>query len=146
MSMKSILIAVAPDDSHVVSAIVGTEFDVVVCHTLKDAQANLKEHIGLIACGVHFDHGNMFELLRAAKANQATRSVPFFLVLKENTSHSPAVVHGIRSAGELLGVDVFIDLSALSPDADIQVRYERVRQMAREALSISALSQEPDLQ
>jgi hypothetical protein len=137
--MKSILIAVAPDDSPVVSAIVGTEFNVVMCHTLRDAEANLKDNIGLIACGVHFDHGNMFELLRAAKANQATRSVPFFLVLKENTTHSPAVIHGIRSAGELLGVDLFIDLSALDPDADIQVRYEKVRQIAREALAISAL-------
>lgn len=142
MSMKSILVAVAPDDSPVVSAIVGTEFNVVMCHTLRDAEASLKSNIGLIACGVHFDHGNMFELLRAAKFNPTTRSVPFFLVLKENTSHSPAVIDGIRSAGELLGVDVFIDLSALGPDLDIQIRYERVRKMAREALSLSASSQD----
>lgn len=142
MSMKTILIAVAPEDSPVVSAIVGTEFNVVMCHTLRDATANLKDNIGLIACGVHFDHGNMFELLRTAKTNQATQSVPFFLVLKENTSHSPAVIHGIRSAAELLGVDIFIDLSALSPDADIQIRYERVRQMARKALSTSPLSED----
>lgn len=136
-SSKKVLVAIRPEDLSVVSAALGSEFDVVVAHSLEDAKAQLGKQVGLIACGVHFDNGTMFDLLHAAKADPKTRAIPFFLLTGEAASFSKPIMTGIRTAAKLLGAAGFTDLAKLKADVGEQQAYERLRQVVREALSNS---------
>lgn len=135
MAVKKILVAIRPQDLQLVTAALGSEFEVVLCHTLKEAEAALGRDIGMIACGVHFDNGAMFDLLRAAKARPDTFNVPFYLLLGEGSGHSDAMLRGIRTAAKLLGANGFTDLSRLRSDVGEQEAYNRLRDGVRNALS-----------
>ncbi len=132
---KKILVAVRAADLPIVRDALGIEFNVVVCHTLDDAIDQLTEQVGLIACGVHFDDGAMFDFLRCAKANPETRAIPFFLLIDEGAAYSNAIIEGIRLAAKLLGAAALTDLSRLKTEVGEQQAYERLRQTVRDALS-----------
>lgn len=135
MGAKKILVAVRPEDLPLVTGALGPEFCAVVCHTLREAEAALGPDIGMIACGVHFDRGAMFDFLRSAQAHPHARGLPFYLLLGEGSGHSEAVLRGIRSAARLLGATAFTDLSRLRRDLGEQAAYERLRAAVREALT-----------
>lgn len=135
MRPKKILVAVRPQDLQLVAGALGSGFDIIICHTLKEAVAALDAGVGLIACGVHFDRGAMFDLLRAAKDRPETAGLPFYLLLGEGSGHSEAVLQGIRSAARLLGATGFTDLSRLRQDLGEQAAYERLRAAVREAVA-----------
>jgi hypothetical protein len=138
--MKKILVAVRPNDLDTVSIALGSEFDVIVCHTLEAAQRQLDADVGLIACGVRFDSGRMFELLRYAKADTRTRDVPFFLLLGSSKGYSQPILDGIRSAAKVLGASGFTDLSRLKKDIGEELAYTRLREVVRQALQVKASS------
>lgn len=131
---KRILAAVRERDADLVSAVLGGYFDFTLTHTLRAAEAAIDEQIGLIVCGVHFDQGSMFELLRIAKAHPVGRGIPFFLVLREETSHPQSVIKGIKGAATLLGADAFIDLGELRTHMDTQEIFDHLRGLVRAAL------------
>jgi len=132
---KSILLAIRPDDRALVSAALGSEFNIVVCHTCKEAEAALHQDLALIACGVHFDHGAMFDLLRAAKANLDTQSVPFFLLIADGSKYSEPVLKGIRTAAKVLGATALVDLSKLKLQLGEKQAYEALRHVVNDALA-----------
>lgn len=132
---KRILVAVRPEDDVLVSVILDGHFDFKVCHSLKDAVASLDESFGLIVCGVHFDQGAMFDLLAATITHPTACSVPFFLVLREESRYSASVINGIRSAAEVHGVDKFIDLRELRAQMSEQQMLETLRDIVHDVLS-----------
>lgn len=131
---KKVLVAVRPDALPIVSHTLGSEFDVIVCHSFKDAKIHLNEQVGLIACGVHFDGGAMFDFLRHAKANPKTQSIPFFLLIGGAERYSKCILDGIRIAAKILGAEGFTDLSRLKIDMGEEDAYERLRQVIRNSL------------
>jgi hypothetical protein len=130
-SPKKVLVAVRPGDLHIVSEAFGPEFDLIICHTLKDALANLSGNIGLIACGVRFDNGRMFEFLNAVKAHPETRALPFYLILGAGKGYSKAILQGIKSAATVMGVTEFTDLSGLETKLGKEDAYELLRAVIR---------------
>lgn len=130
-SPRKVLIAVRPADLRVVSEALGSEFDLIFCHTLKDAVANLSADIGLIACGVRFDNGRMFEFLNAVKAHPATQALPFYLILGTEKGYSKAIMHGIKSAAALKGVTEFTDLAGLQAKLGKEDAHELLRAVIR---------------
>ena len=134
MSSKKVLVAVRPEDLPIVSDALGSAFDLIVCHNLADAQSHLGADIGLIACGVRFDSGRMFELLHAVKANPDTRSVPFYLILGVGKGYSQAILQGIKSAAEALGATGLTDLSRLENALGKEQAYQRLRDVIRQHL------------
>lgn len=107
---KKLLLAIRPVDLPAVSAMLGDGFDLLLVHRLDQAKAKLDADIGLIACGVHFDDGMLFELLNAARSCPATRSTPFYVLFKPDQGYSRPIIDGMRSASKLLGATDFIDL------------------------------------
>lgn len=136
MGKKTVLIAVREQDVPLVSQITQSEFQVEWCHTLNVAKGAFSAQIGLIACGVHFDEGAMFELLRAAKADPIVRDLPFWLVLRHDTPYSRPVIASIRSAAFLMEADKFIDLAELINESGQKQAFEKLRQMARAVLNM----------
>lgn len=132
--VKKLLLAVRPMDLPAVSAALGKEFDVLITHRLEDAQAKLSAEVGLIACGVHFDGGMLFELLNAVRANPATQATPFYVLFKAEQGYSQPIIDGVRSAAKLLGATDFIDLLNMARELGEQGAYEAIRQGIREIL------------
>ncbi len=131
---KRILVAVRPEDDALVFAVLDGRFDFKICHSLNDAVANLAQSFNLIVCGVHFDHGAMFDLLAETISHPTACSIPFFLVLSEETQYSESVIEGIRSAAEVRGVDKFIDLREFRGQIDEQQMLEALRKIVRDVL------------
>ena len=113
-SRPRVLLAVRPEDLKLAQIVVGDIFDVVWCHTFKEALESLDASIQVVACGVHFDNGRVFDLLRHVRENSVTSKLPVFILLGAGSRYSPAIVHGIRSAAELLGVTAFSDLTGMA--------------------------------
>jgi hypothetical protein len=132
---KKLLVAVRPKDTRLLLDVLGTEFDMAICHTYEDAMRRFDEPIGLIVCGVHFAGDRMFDLLSLAKCAPEMRSVPFFVVLGKNIGYSEVIVDSIRSATRLMGADGFVELSALESDVGQEQAYENLRQGIRDILS-----------
>ncbi|NEX63912.1 hypothetical protein [Noviherbaspirillum galbum] len=130
---KTILVAVRPRDVPQVTDVLGSEFSLVITHSMEDAVAELDERIGFVACGVHFDSGRMFDLLRHVKSHAPFNALPFYILLGSGR-YSPQIMHGIRSAAKLMGASGFTDLSVLRETYGDQA-YARMRQVVREALS-----------
>lgn len=133
--VKRVLVAVRESDQDLVTTILGGCFDIQFVYSLRTAEASIDEQVGLIVCGVHFDHGSMFDFLRFVKAHPVGRQIPFFLVLREYTSHPLPVIEGIKGAATLLGADEFIDLGELRMSMDTQEMFEGLREKARRAFS-----------
>jgi response regulator RpfG family c-di-GMP phosphodiesterase len=130
-----ILLAVRPADLADISDFLTSEFSVVVCTTMEEAVENLTDEIALIACGVRFDSGKMFELLDAVRANPATSRIPYYLLVAAGTNYSYAILEGIRRAAKVKGISGFINLSRLVADLGRDNAYERVRQGIRDVLA-----------
>jgi hypothetical protein len=118
-----------------VSEALSTEFDLVICHSLTTAKAGLDKDIGLIACGVRFDEGQMLDLLRYVKENPRTQSIPFFCIIGAGKSFSPRVLEGIKQAVLILGANRIVDLSELRKKLGDEQVYETLRQAIRKILS-----------
>lgn len=131
---KKVLLAARPTDLQLVSDALGGEFDLIICHSVLEATTHLDENIGFIACGVRFDSGQMFELLKAAKANPNTEAVPFYLFLWEGKEYSDPILKGIRTAAKSLGATALSDLGRLENDLGRQKAHERLREVIRQAL------------
>jgi hypothetical protein len=139
---RKMLLAVRPQDTDLVSEALGTEFDLVICHSLVTAKAALDKDIGLIACGVRFDEGRMLDLLRYVKENTKIKSIPFFCIIGAGKSFSPAVLAGIKKAVLILGANGIVDLSELRKKVGDKQAYETLRQAIRKVLSRPATEKE----
>lgn len=131
---KKILLAVRPGDLTAVATLLGHEFDVVLTYRFEEAKASLTSEVGLIACGVHFDGGMLFELLNAARSTPATQSTPFYVLFKPEPGYSQPIIAGVRSASRVLGATDFIDLLQMAQELGEEGAQEALRQGIREIL------------
>jgi CheY-like chemotaxis protein len=78
--MKTLLLAVRPEDQELVSDAAKGEFDVVLVTSLAQARTALAGDIDAIVCGVHFNEGNMLSFLDEVRANAKTVNTPFLCI------------------------------------------------------------------
>jgi hypothetical protein len=136
--MEKILVAIRPDDAQMMADALGGEFEAVVCFSLDEATARLDSSIRVVACGLHFDDGRMFDFLKHAKADAATRSIPFFCVKGAGGPLSRAIYQSIVIATEALGASGFVDLSDLRGKLGDQQTYKLLREALHELLQKAA--------
>lgn len=145
-SRATILIAVSQQDSQLVFDVLGDEFNLLICHTFQEAEALLGKDIHLVACGVHFDQGRMFDLLQRVRNTPHLREIPFLLALGRGTKYSAAILQGIDSAARLLGATAFINMLELVDGLGKEEAYEDIRRTVRRLLHLSTLNQSINLQ
>jgi len=137
--MYKILAAIRPEDTQLMRKVMGMEFEVAVCTTLAEAQAALAPDIAMIACGVHFDDGRMFDLLKYVKDDARFCDIPFWGLLHDNGVLSVEITRGIRTAMKTLGAKGLFNLSQLSVNGahgpDREAVYRELRKAVLQSLS-----------
>jgi CheY-like chemotaxis protein len=116
MNKPHVLIAGTLPAIETVQHLLGTDVDYVFATSLDDALRRLEAHPDVILCNVRFDESRMIDLLKAAKAQPATRDTPF--VCFRVTPFSLAMRKAIEITVLALGALAFVDLSTLDKDAD----------------------------
>lgn len=130
-----IVIAIRPEDAGLMREIMGDEFDLIMCTSLPEAQAALTPSVHMIACGVHFDDGRMFDLLKYVKADEALRAIPFWGMLRDEGMLSSAITRGIRTAMKTMGANGLFNLSQMRTDDQPETLYRELRVALAQSLA-----------
>lgn len=133
--MVKVLVAIRPEDIDVMRRVFGDEFEVINCVTLPEAQAALSADLAMIACGVHFDDGRMFELLKLVKADPKLSAIPFWGILRDEGLLSSAITRGIRTAIKSMGANGLFNLSQFNPGSDEDLAFRELRAAIRKSLT-----------
>jgi hypothetical protein len=136
-----IVVAIRPEDAGLMREVMGDEFDLVMCTSLQEAQAALAPDVDMIACGVHFDDGRMFDLLKYVKADEALCAIPFWGVLRDEGMLSSAITRGIRTAMKTLGANGLFNLSQMRTDDQPDILYRQLRAALLQSLAGSVTRQ-----
>lgn len=138
--MRKILVATRPENQDSIAAELGQEVELRFCTSLRDAHTLLDEGIHLIACGIHFGEGEMYDLLKFAKSRPETMQIPFLCVYGSGAQLSPAIRRSIGIATSALGADAFIDFTQwkleLGEEAAILKMRKLIRQLSGEGTSV----------
>lgn len=138
-----LLLAVRPEDVALSKGILGEEFNAVFCHSYEEACAELDDSVRVVTCGVHFDNGKVFDLLRFVRENPRSADLPFFILLGAGSRYSPAIVQGIRAAAKLLKVTAFTDLTRFSDKLGANASVDALRQGIRDAIAAQSPQESP---
>nr|WP_314629763.1 hypothetical protein [uncultured Noviherbaspirillum sp.] len=133
--MVKVLVAIRPEDLDVMRRVFGDEFEVINCITLGDAKAALTDDLALIACGVHFDDGRMFDLLKMVKEDPQLQAIPFWGILRDEGLLSSAITRGIRTAMKSMGASGLFNLSQLNAGSDEDAAFQNLRSAIRQSVS-----------
>jgi hypothetical protein len=138
-----IVVAIRPEDAALMRDVMGDEFDLILCTSLAEAQSALAlaREVHMIACGVHFDDGRMFDLLKYVKADAALRAIPFWGVLRDEGMLSSAITRGIRTAMKTLGANGLFNLSQMRADEQPERLYKELRTALAQSLAANGASQ-----
>jgi hypothetical protein len=137
----TLLIAVSPQDIQLVHDVLGDEFNLLVCHSSQEAEILLAKDISLVTCGVHFDQGRMFDLLKLVRSKPKLHDVPFLLALGREVKYSQAILQGIETAAQSLGATAFINMLELVSSMGKEDAYEDIRRTVRRLLLLNSLNQ-----
>ena len=132
--MVKVLVAIRPEDRSVMDRVFGDEFEVIHCVTLAEAKAALTTDLSLIACGVHFDDGRMFDLLKLVKSDPVFKNIGFWGILRDEGLLSSAITRGIRTAMKSMGASGLFNLSQLGPGNDEETAFRDLRAAIRKSL------------
>ncbi|HJV50084.1 MAG TPA: hypothetical protein VJ652_01400 [Noviherbaspirillum sp.] len=111
---RRLLVAIRHEDVPLCNAIIDNAYHALFCHTYEQAVYCLDGSIYAVVCGVHFDNGKVFDFLRHVRTHPVAHDTPVFILLGNSSRYSPAIVHGMRRAAEVLGVTAFTDLIHLT--------------------------------
>lgn len=129
------LLAASDTCREVVVAALGSGHEVVHARTLQQARSLVRLPLDLIVCGLCFDESRMFDLLRQAKSDEASKVLPFLAVKGTDGELSPAVLQGIEIACAALGAEKFIELTEWERRDGKEVAHQRFRAVIRHILA-----------
>lgn len=113
MEKPRILAADVPNEHRTLQKVLDGLVTLVPVTTIDDALSALHASIDAIICGIHFDESRMFDLIRMAKAEMSTRSVPIICYRDLESGLSPALFESLEIACRAQGAESFVDLYAL---------------------------------
>jgi hypothetical protein len=114
-----------PDSSTPAAPLVAADTDEAVDHlrktlqgawrldaarTLDQARQAITPDTPLVLCGVHFDEGRMYDLLRWLRAQPELRHIPFLTMRALEGELDDAMYESVKIATGALGGNGFIDL------------------------------------
>jgi hypothetical protein len=135
MMTKTVLVATRPEFVAVARQIyIQPEFGFIFCSTLHDAVIALEKEINLIACGVHFGDGEVYDLLRLAKAHPKTKNIPFLVIDSGTVELNSYVQQSVEIASRALGSAAVIPIAKWRRELGDEIAFETYRQAIRKIL------------
>lgn len=131
---RKIFFGAKPQARKILGGALECEFDLTHCDNLEQAKVLLAEPIDLILCTVMFDGSRMFDLLRYAKSNPDTRSIPFVAIRVIQGALPFHEVAAATAAVKLLGADEFVDMHTWLREMDQETAFEKLRSTIRQFL------------
>jgi CheY-like chemotaxis protein len=129
--MKQILVATHSERNTAIQAAFGEGFQLIFCDAIADAVANLHEEIRLILCNIHFGDGDMYTLLRHAKAEDGTREIPFVCIDDSSDELPPSLRQSVEIATRALGAETFISFANWKAVYGEREAFERAGEVIR---------------
>lgn len=107
-----ILIADVPETVDICRRWLAGPFTLVHAAQLDDAVQALHGPIDLVVCGVHFNEGRMYDLLRHLKLSPALERLPFVAIrcVEGELEFDGALHESVKIAVQALGGNAFVDL------------------------------------
>lgn len=135
MNTKTVLVATRPELLPTAQQIyLEPEFNLIFCTTLLSAVTALDQEIDLIACGVHFGDGHVYDLLRLAKAHPKAKHIPFLVVDSGTVELYPYVHQSVEIASRALGATSVIPIAKWRRELGDAAAFETYRQALRKIL------------
>lgn len=133
---NKILVAIRPEELGITAQALGPEFNTIVCHSFQQAMHSFDTDVALVLCGLRFDGGLIFDLLRFAKNTAETRSIPFYSLVESADLFPPAILASIEMASKVLGADGLLHLTDAATDTATHPDFneKRIRQVIRTLL------------
>lgn len=129
--MKTLLVAVNPDDEEAIRSALGDEYRLRVCHTLP-AVRHAFDGVDGVVCGLHFDEGKLFALLEMLNAAGLSATLPVLCVKDAGGRLSASIHKSIAIAVGRMGARGFADLGELRAEhGDARAR-DMLRRAVRE--------------
>ncbi|HEY8607728.1 MAG TPA: hypothetical protein VIM12_11505 [Noviherbaspirillum sp.] len=127
--MRTLIVAVHPDNASLLCPALAPAFRLRVCHTLPAVREALQAgDADGVVCGLHFDDGRLFSLLEALGAGEDSRRLPVLCVNAGATPLSAATRNSITISTGKLGARGFFDLG----DARVEHGQARACAMLRD--------------
>jgi hypothetical protein len=113
---KKILVADVPElDARLAEVLAGSELRFV--RTVEEAMRALgQEEFGLLVISVHFDDSRMFDLLREARTDARSKSIPIVCVREPGLGFTAISSHTLEVTCRALDANAFLDLATISDD------------------------------
>ena len=123
---KKIFVGAKPQARKILGDALACEFDLTHCDNLEQAKLLLAKPMDLILCTVMFDGSRMFDLLRYAKTNPETKSIPFVAIRVVQGALPVHEVTAATTAVKLLGGDEFLDMHSWLHDMGEEAAFEKL--------------------
>lgn len=104
------LIAIRPEHRELISAILKNG-ELVFVSSIEEAHATLGPDFDLIICGLHFEHGRMYDFLKFSKAYQLTKDIPFLCIQLTGGILPYGAFKSMVTAFDVLGGELFVQLA-----------------------------------
>lgn len=115
--------------------VVFESMELCYAQSIEEAIELLRTDIDIIVCGIHFAESRMFDLLRLAKANSATRAIPFVCYRDLDSELGSAVLESLEIAAKALGAATFVDMHTLKRQYGVTNADDRFRQIVHKCLA-----------
>jgi CheY-like chemotaxis protein len=128
--MKTLLVATRPEARDSIFKNLDGHYRILFYSTMSETMSAMNQHqIDLIACGIHFGEGELYDLLRYAKALPRTKSIPFIAVYGSGTELSPAMRQSVEIATRALGADAFVELAQWKAELGDEKAHKKLREV-----------------
>lgn len=100
------------------------------CTSVEEAESLLtRTRYDLILCTLQFDGSRWADLLRRAKANSASREVPFLILKVTQGVLSDTIIDSSLKAAKLIGADDSVNLPAWRRECGDEQAYQMLRNL-----------------
>jgi hypothetical protein len=127
MEGLKILLAISTPELHGMMMEILHKHRLCIVTTVDQAVDAFHPDLDLIICGLHFDTGRMYELLRCAKSSPKVKNIPFLTVQLTGGILPYGVFKSMECAFGLLGGDLLVQVDKWRIEVGDEAAFARLR-------------------
>lgn len=133
MGGLKILLAVSTPELHGMMIEILNKHRLCIVTTVDQAVDAFHPELDLIICGLHFDMGRMYELLKYAKLSSKVKGIPFLCVQLTGGILPYGVFKSMECAFQLLGGDLLVQVDKWRIELGDEAAFAKLREVVETA-------------